>query len=793
MRVRHSICRHIVNWMGMLSLFAAVGMPSGNVSANNNRWISYLDPSLISEIVILDDLFYIATNGGILIYDPLDSSFQQLTSADGLPSNFLTACTFDNSGDLYAATDDAGIARVQFHANGIHVTTLSSTFYDLADDHVTTVAAWGDTIMYGTQNGAGTIVGGFPGTKFFKRDGLPSNNISDIMADGDRVWIATDSGIVTLNRLGFITDFSAGLPSLDVNVIERADGNVWVGMSNGVARFNPQDSSWVSLLDLPDRQVFSLHWDGSFLWAGTNNRLYYSSDGVFWPYVSTFQILVDYSMSSSYAQIRSVIRAPDGNWYMGLSDPISNRRGANLLKYNGASFDVIRPNTVANNWILRMDFDTDGSLWVSTASFGVGKLTLDEGWINYNSTTPGGLGLSHIYFNLALLADGGGSKWFAVPDSAHPLDELRDQMDGDFANDEWSYHRIDSGGGDKLGSVQFLRAREDPAGNRWFLADKYPVEENSGIYILSADKSEWLRVTSATTGGDMWGGKIFDVAFGPGGVVYVANGGGGVQRWFAGGYDWGSLSDFTGDSWSPVGEVGVEFNSEAEIYILALRGDNTLGVGTSAGLYKFKGGALKHIQAKRGFSPGLLGESVLDLVFDREGNLWVATNLGLNRIAADDDNDIASYTTPAAWQNELNPFFDQSVVSPLVNAFCESIALHPTKDILFIGTKGGLSAFDFTPAQAEETDLSSIYLYPNPLEGRKGHSELKIGNITMPVLVEIYTLEGELVHSQEVADPSEPVAWDLTTAEGFLVASGVYLVRVVSNGRSTVRSVSVIR
>ncbi|MCH7549648.1 MAG: T9SS type A sorting domain-containing protein, partial [Candidatus Krumholzibacteriota bacterium] len=89
----------------------------------------------------------------------------------------------------------------------------------------------------------------------------------------------------------------------------------------------------------------------------------------------------------------------------------------------------------------------------------------------------------------------------------------------------------------------------------------------------------------------------------------------------------------------------------------------------------------------------------------------------------------------------------------------------------------GLSVLDISPAPAVETDLSSVYLYPNPLYGRKGHNDLKIENITGPVTVEVYTIEGEMVHEQTVSQSGE-VVWDLTTKAGFIAASGVYLVRI---------------
>ncbi|NIM21090.1 MAG: T9SS type A sorting domain-containing protein [Candidatus Latescibacteria bacterium] len=745
------------------------------------------------EIVSDGGLLYSATNGGIIIYDPADSSFQQFTSKDGLPSNFITALTFDSAGELYVGSEDAGIARVRFVAGGLEVAALSASFHGLTDDRITTITAWGDTLVYGSKNGAGVIVQGFPAAQFFERHGLPDNQVNDVLADGDQVWIATDSGVTTIDRLGFFHDLTAGLPSVQVNVIERADTALWVGMARGVARFNSADSSWSSL-GISHRPVHSLFWDDSVLWAGTNSYVY-RHDGVSWDSSLTMvPLYVKHNLSSTLSQIRSIVRGTDGNLYIGTADPVVWRRGGDLIVYDGATLNDIRPNAPGGTYITRLSVDLDASLWVATAGFGVGKLTPDGEWVNYNTTTPGGTGLSGLFLNLALLADATGSKWFAAPNT-RPLDELQDQLDKDYGNDIWIHHDIGSGGGDGLGSVQFLRAREDPAGNRWFVADELPDPDDIGIHILSRNKTEWLQITPTTTGGEMWGGKIFDVTFDPGGAVYVANEGSGVQRWFTGGYDWATLSNLSGDIWSTVAKVGEdeELASEAELRILTLGNDGALWIGTTAGLYKYSSGQFKRFTAKRDFRVGLLGNEVKDLVFDRDGNLWVATDMGLNRIARDDEDDIAAYTTPAVWQGGLNQFFDQSVISPLVNANCEALALHPDEDVLFIGTQGGLSAFDISPAALAPTDLSSVYLYPNPVMGRQGHGELKIANITGPVVVEIYTIEGELVHSQKVGGPSEPEVWDLTTAEGFFASSGIYFVRIISNGQSIVKTISLIR
>ena len=181
------------------------------------------------------------------------------------------------------------------------------------------------------------------------------------------------------------------------------------------------------------------------------------------------------------------------------------------------------------------------------------------------------------------------------------------------------------------------------------------------------------------------------------------------------------------------------------------------------------------------------------LALDHEENLWVATQAGLNRVARDDRGDIEAFSTRAEYQRSLADLrYPLSVISPLVHEDCLSLAVHPERDLIYVGTQTGISAFDFSPPPQTPTDLSGVYLYPNPLYGRKGHNELYIGNITGPVEVEVYNTEGQLVASASVSQPGE-VVWDLLTADGFVAASGTYLVRVRSESGSIVKQVAVIR
>jgi ligand-binding sensor domain-containing protein len=190
---------------------------------------------------------------------------------------------------------------------------------------------------------------------------------------------------------------------------------------------------------------------------------------------------------------------------------------------------------------------------------------------------------------------------------------------------------------------------------------------------------------------------------------------------------------------------------------------------------------------------GVLNAQVNDIALDRDENLWVATSSGLNRISREDDNDIAAFSTFAEFRRSLSQLrYPFDVITPIVHENCLSLVVHPSEDLLYIGTLAGISVYDFSPAPATESDLSQVYVFPNPLYGRKGHNELKIGNITGPVTIDVYTMEGDLVHSQSVSQAND-VIWDLTTSAGFVAASGTYLVRIRTESSSIVKTVAIIR
>jgi len=780
----------------MLTATAAPG-------AAQSRWTNYLDSSVIREIVPRGGDLYMATNGGLVVYNTSTGSFESFGNLDGLPSNDLSCLLIQPDGTMYIGFTNIGIAKVVRSGGGVSVLRTLGELDDLAANVVTSVAQWGDDIVYGSTGGAGRISNDFPSALYRYTEGLPSNLVSDVLPVGDDAWAATDSGVAVIDRLDIIRRLSGGPGSPRLLAF---DGQlVWVGTDDGAWTFDRNDSTWTPVGPVGE-PVYSLDFDGQTVRVGAQRYFWEYQGGVAWAQRDARNAFLGYGLSPAACEIRAIAALGPDDIYLGVGSETLGK-GLDLVHYDGATFTHRVPNNPGGNDVRRLSVDLDGSVWASFSSFWVGKLTPRGTWINYNHTIPASDSLSNQFQNLTCLADLDGYKWFCTltrdPLAPRPLDRLDDKLDDDYGNDEWRHYVIGSGGGDGLGSLRLQRAVLDPAGNRWFLSDVYAGTPGwEGIHILSRDQSEWLQVR--TDNSPLASGNVQDVAFGAS-VAYVGLNYEGVQRWTHGGYDWANLSNRGDDTWDtpflfwPIpnkadGEklAGVEAGS-----------DGTLWVGTSQGVYRLPPGyqfppgpytpSARHYGQYNGFGTGLLGTNVWDILLDHDENLWVATPQGLNRISHDDPDQVDAYSTPAAYQAELFArLFPFDVISPLVDSRCQSLAIAPDKDVLYIGTRNGTSVFDFSPAPPPETDLSQVYVYPNPLYGRKGQNALYVANVTSPVTVEVYTLEGQLVHSQSAVASGDEV-WDLTTAGGFVVASGVYMIRIGGASGQVVRTVSVIR
>ena len=91
-------------------------------------------------------------------------------------------------------------------------------------------------------------------------------------------------------------------------------------------------------------------------------------------------------------------------------------------------------------------------------------------------------------------------------------------------------------------------------------------------------------------------------------------------------------------------------------------------------------------------------------------------------------------------------------------------------------------------------DLSDVYVFPNPYRQNQHDGRVIIAGLPRTAQIAIYSLDGRLVRELEEFDGDGGAPWDLTDARGEAVPSGVYLIRVESEGQEPViEKVAIIR
>ncbi len=109
---------------------------------------------------------------------------------------------------------------------------------------------------------------------FTTAHGLPSDRVTCVLAEGDRLAVGTEAGLA-LGRPGAFQRFGPeqGLPHAYVTALVRAPrgGDLWIGTLGGLARLSDGELTAFTQLDsgLANDVVYHLAAEGSLVWAAT--------------------------------------------------------------------------------------------------------------------------------------------------------------------------------------------------------------------------------------------------------------------------------------------------------------------------------------------------------------------------------------------------------------------------------------------------------------------------------------------------------------------------------------------
>jgi len=769
-----------VKWCAAFILFSLIVQPGAAAGASGD-WNVYVNASAVNRIACIGDSLWCATRGGVVLFDLRDSTVTQYLDGLGFRTTNVSAVTVDRGGSVWAAFVTSGIARIDHIASSPSVTLYSATIDQLMSDSVTCVAAAGDEIYYGSTNGAAKFFEDIHTLEPVLSDSLEGVRVNDLLIRGDTLWAACERGVALFKRSTYAyTLFPVG----DATSLASHGGIAYCVVEGSLRRFI--GGAWVAAPQAAVNPLVAVSSGGGALSCATADSAYLWN-GASWTNITgnmkqVYSTL--YRIGASVGTIRTIAVDGRGTPWVGGMREVANR-GTYLTGYIGGFWSNKAIPQLSQNGIVALSVAPGEGIWASTRYFGICYRSSAGQWITYakSRTQSDPAGLSYWLNLLALMHDSQGYLWCNAQDYSLDRIHLGDALNK--ADDDWSHFELDEG---TITSNRFVSAKEDPAGNRWFLSDDVKQDLGmSGINIVSADGTRWLSI-NPTTAPSMEGGFVSDIVFGAGGRVYLAIRGYGVQEWRTGGYGWSALSNLSDDLWTTL--IAPDDLASTDIFALEQGADGAIWAATASGVVRYRAMTIDSITAKtRPGERGLLDAKVYDLAVDGLGNVWAATELGLNRI--DTAGTIAAFTTVDAWRSDL---YSSSVISPLPSAACKVLLYDGREDALWIGTDNGIARLDVSAEQPVEVPLARMVLYPNPVYVARGDRELRIAHISGPVSVKVYTVEGELVH--EVSGVTDGgVAWDLypLTSDKYHARSGVYLVKV-TRGRSTeMRKIAVVR
>lgn len=174
----------------------------------------------------------------------------------------------------------------------------------------------------------------------------------------------------------------------------------------------------------------------------------------------------------------------------------------------------------------------------------------------------------------------------------------------------------------------------------------------------------------------------------------------------------------------------------------------------------------------------LSGVNVTKIVVDGGNRKWFGTNgQGIYLISSNNIEEISHFTT----EN-----------SCLLSDYIESLTMNDKSGELFIGTTKGLCSYmtDAT-TPAAEMNKDDVYAYPNPVTPDYT-GPITIVGLSYNAFVKITTVNGTLI--AEGRSNGGSFTWDGCDAQGRRVASGIYMVQTATEdgGKGTVCKIAIV-
>jgi signal transduction histidine kinase/ligand-binding sensor domain-containing protein/CheY-like chemotaxis protein len=313
---------------------------------------------------------------------------RQYTTADGLPSNDVTALVPGRDRTLWIAMRSGGLARLR--DGRIESFGIAD---GLTDDFVHTMFEDRERNLWvGTNTGGVTRMRQTPFRTVSTREGVPGDSVRAVFESRDgSMWVGTPAQGLARLANGAVTRWTTreGLPVDGISMIgESRDGSMWIGTLVGLIRMKGGSlTRYTRASGLPHENVRSMFEDrDGGIWIGT--------------FGGVCRIEGDRCRAvdglNMYA--RGFHQSADGDiWIAGY--------GGLFRYHDGRVAHWSASNGLSSDFVTSLAGEPDGTMWLSTADAGLNRFK--DGRITRYGL-PQGLYDETIY---RVLADGRGGVW----------------------------------------------------------------------------------------------------------------------------------------------------------------------------------------------------------------------------------------------------------------------------------------------------------------------------------------------------------------------------------------------
>ncbi len=735
----------------------AIALVVGSASASSlpGAWQTLVRARELTALTAdATDVWGATAEAGLMRWDRATLMLEVIRRQPGaIASNRLTALADDRSGRLWVATDGAGVSRRSADGRRWDVVNLLD---GLPSDSVRVLEADGDTVWIGTTRGFALwngrqVSGSLPdGVTVSFDTTFSSLSVTGIARLGDSLWVATRRGIGLAHlsqRLADWRPMNTGLLDTDIRSLAADGVDVLAHSGSDVYRWRAELAQWTiesgagavhRLTDAADA-VLATGESGAFRWTHT------ATDSS-WTALSGAP-----AATASSGDDPEITQAADGQLYASLAETL-------FVGPPQASWSPLAlPAGPPTNDLLQVGLDGP-RVYVTTNTDGVARY--DGRWRDWPpvfcSAAECDTTFYHPAFVLGFFVDRSSRKWAGCWSQA--IDSFRD--DGPVPQFTHELVVVDQATERRS---WFVCATQDTGGAIWLGMDTPFRGDIDPVGLEVYDSSGAYRRNYNPTNSGLSGNLVHGLAY-SGGRVWI-------------GYDGGGL-DF----------VTLPADTDRFVHVTSTNGLSVRGVAsygdsiwllTNTQLWRFGATAAATSPPAqrlnlRGGVP-LLG--VKPLTVGRDGSVWVATSAGLRVFHP--GGAIDSFTT---------------INSPLPDDEVRALAVDPSSGALWLTTAGGLARFDpfYEPPPAPPRPALHARVYPNPALLTGLGIALRIVGDAESYAGEIYDLGGRRVKRFHGA-ANAGVVWDGRDEDGRLVPPGIYFLRAEVEGRTAVARVVLLR